>query len=576
MPTVDVLTHVLLITVAVATTTAILAWHERREPGALPLTVLLVGAIWWSVFLVFDLNAATLEAKTFWADLRWVGVVVIPVAWLLFALEYTGRDRFIQPRYVAALSVVPAITVVLALTGEYHDLLYVDATLVEQGGRVVLDRTGGPWYWVIAGYTYLLGVLGVLPLLSLVTSDALPFRGQSLAILVGAIVPWATNLLHLAGAIPVPGLDPTPVGFAVSGVALLGAIKRYQLLEISPAPNWSAPHLVFERMREGAVVVDNHDYVVDMNDSMAELLGVDPSEALGAPASEVVPGFERLPEEGKPAGYLTMPGENADRSYDVTVTRIGDFHDRTIGRVLTFHDVQALLRQQQRLEVLNRVLRHNIRNETTIVSGYADLLPDDDEGLAERIREHALDIEEMGEKARTISTIFEREDEPPAPVRLDELLSRVVESVADEYPAVEFEVPEPPGGVHIPYLLDPVLRNVVENAAEHNTSDDPYVRVSVEDADDSVRISVADNGPGIDEFELSVIESGTESALEHASGLGLWLIQWGTTIAGGEVTFEANDPTGSIITIEAPVLSREEASRRTFDGLAPDGGSGKG
>jgi len=572
---VDALTHVLLITVAVATTTAILAWHERPDPGALPLTVLLAGAIWWSVFLIFDLNATTLAAKAFWADLRWVGVVVIPVAWLLFALEYTGRDRFVQPRYVAALSVVPAITVVLALTGDYHDLLYVDAELVEQGGRVLLDRTGGPWYWAIAGYTYLLGVLGMLPLLGLVTSDALPFRGQSLAILVGATVPWATNLLHLAGAIPVPGLDPTPVGFAVSGVALLGAIKRYRLLEISPAPNWNAPHLVFERMREGAVVVDNHDYVVDMNDSMAELLGVDPRDALGAPASEVVPGYERLPAEGKPAGYLTIPGENADRSYDVTVTRIGDFHDRTIGRVVTFHDVQALLRQQQRLEVLNRVLRHNIRNETTIVSGYADLLSEDGDDLAERIKEHALDIEEMGEKARTISHIFEQEDEPPAPVRLDELLDRIVESLADEYSSVDFEVAEPPRGIHVPYLLDPVLRNVVENAAEHNTNADPYVLIDVDDDGDAVRISVADNGPGIDEFELSVIESGTESALEHASGLGLWLIQWGTTIAGGEVTFEENDPTGSIITIEAPVLSRTEPPRQEVDELAPDGGSGE-
>ena len=568
----DVLTQVLLITIAVAGTTAILAWHERPEPGALPLTALLLGAIWWAIFLVFDLNATTLAAKTFWADLRWVGVVVIPVAWLLFALEYTGRDRFVQPRYVAALSVVPAITVVLALTGAYHDLLYVDATLVEQGGRVVLVRTAGAWYWVIAGYTYLLGVLGVLPLLGLVTSDAHPFRGQSLAILVGATVPWATNLLHLAGAIPVPGLDPTPVGFAVSGVALLGAIKRYRLLEISPAPNWSAPQLVFERMREGAVVVDNHDYVVDMNDSMAELLGVDPRETLGSPACEMVPGYERLPEEGKPTGYLTVPGENGDRSYDVTVTRIGDFHDRTIGRVVTFHDVQSLVRQQQRLEVLNRVLRHNIRNETTIVSGYADLLPDDDEGLAELIKEHALGIEEMGEKARTISDIFEREDEPPAPVRLDDLLDRTVEGLAEEYPAVDFEVEDPPSGLNIPYLVEPVLWNVIENAAEHNTSDDPFVRIETDDVGDKVRISVADNGPGIDEFELSVIESGTESALEHASGLGLWLIKWGTTIAGGEVTFEENHPTGSIITIEVPVLSESEPPRREFDGLAADGG----
>jgi PAS domain S-box-containing protein len=566
------LTLVLLVAIAVGVTAAFLAWRERPEPGATPLTAILVGQCWWSAFLIFQLQAETLEAKVLWVNVSWIGVVVIPVAWFLFSMDYTGKDHYVRPRYVALLSVIPVVTIALALTDGYHDLLYTQSTLIESGGTMMISRTGGPWYWVIAGYTYLLGVLGMIPLLGLIRSDALPFRGQSVAILVGATVPWMTNLLHLAGATPIPAVDPTPVGFAISGVALLAAIKRFRLLEISPAPNWSAPQLVFERMEEGAIVIDSHDYVVDMNRRMADLLGVTPSEALGRPAAEIVPQYERLPEEGTPTGHLTIPGEKAGRAYDVTVTRIEDFHDRTIGRVVTFHDVQTLLRQQQRLEVLNRVLRHNIRNEITIVSGYADLLSDDDEELGRMIKEHAMDIEEMGEKARTISNIFEREDEPPAPVLLDDLLGRIVENVAEEYPSVDFEVAEPLPSLYVPYLLDPVLRNVVENAAEHNEGDDPFVRVSVEDDDETVGVSIADNGPGIDEFELSVIESGSESALEHASGLGLWLIQWGTTIAGGEVTFEENHPTGSIITVEVPVLSRTEAPRGEPDKVALDGG----
>nr|WP_255473516.1 histidine kinase N-terminal 7TM domain-containing protein [Halogeometricum sp. CBA1124] len=102
-----------------------MAWRQRPEPGATPLVALLVGQSWWSVCILFGLREGTVAARLFWTNWAWVGVVAIPVAWLLFALEYTGRDEYVQPRYVAALSFVPALTVLLMVTDRYHDLLYL-------------------------------------------------------------------------------------------------------------------------------------------------------------------------------------------------------------------------------------------------------------------------------------------------------------------------------------------------------------------------------------------------------------------------------------------------------------------
>lgn len=551
------LTLVLLISITVGVTTALLAWRERSEPGARPLVAMLLGQCWWSIFLVFQLEATTLSAKMQWISISWIGVVVIPVAWLLFALEYTGRDQFVQVRYVAVLSVLPAVTVLLALTGGYHDLLYAESTLVELGGRAMIDLSVGPWYWVIAGYTYLLGVLGSIPLLGLIKSDALSFRAQSVALLVGTIAPWLSNALHLAGLVPLPGLDPTPVAFAISGVAYLGAIRRFRLFRTSPAPNQGARRLVFERMHDGAVVVDSHDYVVDVNENATDILNVPPCEVKGRPAGEIIPGYEELPEDGRASDYVSINRGNATHFYDVTVTRIDDFHGRSIGRVITFHDVGEHLRQQQRLEVLNRVLRHNIRTETNLISGYADIIEDAD-GWAATIKDHAARINELGEKAREIADMFEREGEPDEAASLDVLLSGAVKTTREDHPEVTLDYVPPAEDLHVARVLGPVFSNVVENAAEHNTNPEPRVRIQVETKGDQARISVADNGPGIHEYERSVLERGRETSLEHGSGLGLWLIKWGSTIAGGEISFEENDPTGSIITVVVPVLSRRE------------------
>ncbi|MFC6824082.1 histidine kinase N-terminal 7TM domain-containing protein [Halopelagius fulvigenes] len=559
---VTLLPPVLFVTITVGTTAAFLAWRERPEPGSVPLVAMLAGQCWWSAFLIFQLQATTLDSKLLWMNLSWVGVVVIPVAWFLFALEYTGHDQYVRLRYVAVLSVVPLLTVLLAVTSRSHDLLYVESTLVRRNGVATLFRTAGPWFWVITAYTYLLGLLGSIPLLGLVRSDSLPFRGQSIALLVGTLAPWASNALFVAGVVPVTGLDPTPIAFAVSGVAYLGALTRFRLLGTNPSPNRRARRLVFRRMQEAAVVVDSHDYVVDVNESAAATLGVAPREILGRPAARFFPEYEELPEDGAATGYVTLDGDSRDALYDATVTRITDFRGRAIGRVITLHDVSEHIRQQQRLEVLNRVLRHNIRTETNLIAGYADLIAEDGgDPRAATVKRHASNIAEMGEKAREISDIFERGREPTEATPLAGLLREHVAAIREAYPEATVACDSVPEDAYVATVLDPVFSNLLENAAEHNPSDDPHVEVTVEVTDEWVSVAVVDDGPGIDEYERSVLERGTESPLIHGSGLGLWLVTWATGVAGGTVTFEANDPAGSVVTVRVPSLSPADGER---------------
>ena len=552
MVTTTPLLLVMLLTIIVGVSAGILAWRERPEPGARPLALMLAGQSWWSVFYVFQLQATTLPQKVFWSNVEWLGVVVIPVAWLMFALEYTGNDQYVRPRYVAALSVVPAVTVGLALFGDPQNLLFLDAYQVQANGASFLQQVPGPWWWIIAAYTYLLGLLGTIPLLRLIRSDSQSFRAQSAALLLGTLAPWASNALFLVGAPPFDVIDPTPIAFSVSGVAYLGALTRFRLFGTSPAPMANARRLVFERMHDGSVVVDSHDVVVDLNDNAAEILSLEPRAALGRPASEVIPGYEGLPADGQSPEHLTISGETTDRYYDATVTRIEDYHGRTIGRVITLHDVGDLLRQQQRLEVLNRVLRHNIRTETNLISGYAELVEEGNTEMTADIKNHAQRIDEMGEKAREIAELFEGQGVSEEAVALDDLVAECLAEIEREFPDVELESGPVPDGVRVDAVVRPVLANVLENAAQHNPRSDAFVRVDVEVREGSVHIVVEDNGPGITDYEQSVIERGTETPLEHGSGLGLWLVKWGVGIAGGTVHFEETEPSGMAVTLDVP------------------------
>jgi len=153
--------------------------------------------------------------------------------------------------------------------------------------------------------------------------------------------------------------------------------------------------------------------------------------------------------------------------------------------------------------------------------------------------------------------MFERGREDRDPLYLNSILRECIASTKEEYPNVRIVSDLESDNFAVDSLFNVVCSNIIQNAAQHNTNPDPLVAISVEQNGEYVQIRVEDNGPGIDQNELALIEQGTETPLEHGSGFGLALAVWGTDIAGGTVDFDPNDPTGTVVTLRAPILSHD-------------------
>ena len=233
-----------------------------------------------------------------------------------------------------------------------------------------------------------------------------------------------------------------------------------------------------------------------------------------------------------------------------------------LGEALAARETE-LKEREQRLQVFNRVLRHNLRNDVTVVVNYAEFVAeqaDDPEvrEAAEKIAARGWDLVELGEKAASIETAMEGENPRPAPVDVAAVVEDVAASVRQEHPDAEVSVEaDDPSAKAIP-ALGVAVENVCENAVEHNDSPDPEVTISVErvEADRGeagrgwVRIAVADDGPGIPDHERAVLTEGEETELEHGSGLGLWLVHWIVERSGGRLSFAENEPRGSVVRMD--------------------------
>jgi hypothetical protein len=151
----------LLIVAVLAVLVALVIWRRRRAPGAVPLAVLMLAVAVWALAYLFSLAGATLEVKLFWANVAFLGIVLLPVSWLAFALIYTGQGAWLTRSRQLLLSLMPLVTLAAVWTNELHGLFRSEVYLVRTGSLLVLEATLGPLFWIHTAYSYLLLLLVV-------------------------------------------------------------------------------------------------------------------------------------------------------------------------------------------------------------------------------------------------------------------------------------------------------------------------------------------------------------------------------------------------------------------------------
>jgi PAS domain S-box-containing protein len=218
--------------------------------------------------------------------------------------------------------------------------------------------------------------------------------------------------------------------------------------------------------------------------------------------------------------------------------------------------------QRDNLDVLNQVLRHDIRNDLQLVLAYADMLSDevDDEHAeyVQRIGDSADHAVELTKTARDISAVMLRDQTDHHAVALRSALESELDDVRTSFPgaAITVDGAIPPVTVRGNDMLGSVFRNLLKNAVQHNDEPVPEITVSATAGDDTVEVRVADNGPGVPDNQKDDIFGKGEKGLESSgTGMGLYLVQTLVESAGGSVRVEDNDPEGAVFVVE---LSRED------------------
>ncbi|MFT4945502.1 MAG: signal transduction histidine kinase [Halovenus sp.] len=456
------------------------------------------------------------------------GVSTVP--WLLFALQYTGRSTRTEPRTVALLFApcvglgvslvmlaVDASSVVTALVGALSVLYCLMLVLA---GGVLLIRTGYRYGHLRIGPGV---ILTVAPIATFVT---LNFGSQLVREQPDTELAMTINAS----------------GFVVAAVALVAAVGYYRVFEVTPPAVGTLGEREIVRESDDLVfVVSNEDDVVRINETALVALGWSREAAQQTDLSALLGHGTDALRDRETVRLETTEGT---RRYDPQVSPLTGGDGRTLGALVSLRDVTARQLREQRLSVLNRVLRHNLRNRVQVLRAHTEALEresnDTDDHTTPML--DALDeLTEVGEAARDIDE-FVASEIGWTTVDVVAVVDETLQGLGPESAPVTVSVERPESAevATSHRALSTATESAIENALEYAESS---VTVGVRETPEGCTVRIADDGPGIPDSELDSLDRGVETPLQHTTGLGLWQLKWAVTTLGGELSFDTTDGT---------------------------------
>jgi len=481
--------------------------------------------------------------------------------------------------------------------------------------QVAIDAIEPPWRrriggGVVTGVSLLLLVVPIYHLnqhaitVDAVAGDALPLVFGLILFGVGLWFVWGSDddvgALVSAFWVAAGGLVATAVGtyvltlhishghsidalwFLVYDIAAMGVmgglvISRYDLRTRHQHERLRQRerqlHAVFEGTLDALVIVNDERRYVAANPAAADLFGVERSDLIGRRVGELAVESEPIDarwdaflEAGEARGEIDViraDGEQRTVAFAMTANVLPGRHLSAIRDVTERAEREAALsRERARVEFLNRLLRHNVLNGMNLVLAKLDQLesavPDDSRDDLETARHRSDEIVDLVQTARRLATdVTEGLSEQTIDVR--DPLRDAVESVRSAYPdaTVTCDCPETPTWIHADGMVETVFDNLLTNAVQHNDPEDVTVAVDVTVDDETVTVTVADDGDGMAPARLARLFDDEEFTHTRSwGGFGLSIVQALVNEYDGDVWAEANEPRGTVFSVE---LRRAEA-----------------
>ncbi|RPJ77927.1 MAG: PAS domain S-box protein [Alphaproteobacteria bacterium] len=517
------------------------AFNYRRTPFSKYFILLMLSISLWSVSYAFEVGFIDIELKYFFARFQYLGIVLIPLAWFLFAAEYSGICRQFVRKYKRIFFLLPSLTFLLIITNSLQKLYFESSYLDASGAFPLFVFDYGPLFWVFYIYSFILIILGIFFFTQFVLQTTF-YRNQTVVALTAACIPLIGNMLHIAHIDPFKFFDPTPFLFTVTGLIFFWGIIEHEFLNIIPIARES----VIESMNDGYIVVDFTNSIVDINESALKLAGKARKEVVGRKLNEAFGEKMELyfkdANEGNFGKEISLESGLETKFFNLSISSL-TARDNMQGKLVIIHDITEIYRYQddlkqanKKINLMSNITRHDILNQVNVLSGYTALiseaLPQDIKNDP-RIRKYLKNLNKGIEMIHNQISFTKDYQELGVVSPTWQSITSVAKEAASPFSGqgLKFSIEEKGLEVYADPLFKKVFYNLFENSkthGEHVTE----ISVSSHKIEKNLVIDLTDNGIGISPNMKELI---FEKSVGKNTGLGLFLVRGILSITDMEI-----------------------------------------
>ncbi len=568
-------------------------WQRRTMRGARPLLPLLLGIVIWLVGSTIEGLYFNYNSRLFWSNIQYIGIVIVPTAWLVFSLYFTDRTSALTRRNLALLSVMPLVTLVLVWTSPWQQFFRISLALNTSGAYPFWEWVPGPGFWLHTIYSYLLLISGVIILGQAYRQSARLHRRQIGIMLLGATVPWLANIFFVV--VRGSNIDYTPIAFLITGAAVAWGIFKVGLVEITPIIR----KRVIDEMQEGMLVLDEQNRILEANPAVLRMMDVQ-GDVLGKPIAEVM---ARWPEllvqfQGQVSAQaeISLPIEGQEtRYFQISLSPLHNRKGLQTGQLIMAHEItqqkqteRSLTEAKDAAEAANRAkstflatMSHELRTPLAAIIGYSELIQEKSElwGYEKIIPQ----LGQIGTAAHSLNGLIgnildlskieaERMDVVCSRFGVVALINDVITNVQPQIEKqgnqLNLKLADDLGSMHTDQTkVRQILLNLLGNAIKFTRNGTISLTAVRDEASNMIQFSIKDDGEGISEemmakiFQPFVQADSSFTRVHGGSGLGLAISSRFCQMLGGHITVESKLGQGTIFVVTLPTqLSEPETA----------------
>lgn len=431
---------------------------------------------------------------------------------LIFILQYTEKGEWLKGKRIFILFIIPALSIVLLGTNQYHHFFFRKISYVLKDNYLFFDTTttiNGPWFFVHAVYSYMLLMIGAIILVRVALNSFKPFKSQSLALLIGLLIPFISSLISTLKFVDV---ILSSLAFTFSGIAFTYALFWHQWLDLSPI----ARGIIFDNLNDCMIVIDLKNRIVDYNDAAHVNLQLPSDSIIGKSAEMILHRWNELilhlndNEEYKSEMIIEI--NQKVNYFDLRISPITNVKGIIIGKIISMRDITNRKNTEEILkkslidkDILLKELNHRTKNNLQVISSMLELkssLIDDNDvkfifqSMIGRI--HAMS---MIHKKLYISKDLTSVNLNEYIYELSEMLLRYI-SNNEKNIKIEYSMNQVKTGIDTAINIGLILSELFSNAFKYafTNKNNGVISISLSQTDnDSIEVTFKDDGVGFHE-----------------------------------------------------------------------------